>query len=157
MTDAVNPNHYKTHASGVECIQVIYPLYYGAGNAIKYLWRLGMKDEDVQELEKAWWYVIHSAEADMPLPDVMPFDSVMAFELWYRAEPAGYRKDAIYYIYTGNYAAAEGVIHNWIAKIKGIAKPSYIDGGDWEARFEAWNNMAPVVPSVHNAIFGGQR
>jgi len=60
---AENPAHYKSHASGVECIQVIYPLYYGAGNAIKYLWRLGMKDSDLQELTKAMWYVIHSKEA----------------------------------------------------------------------------------------------
>jgi len=38
---AENPEHYKNHPSGIECIQVIYPLFYGAGNAIKYLWRLG--------------------------------------------------------------------------------------------------------------------
>jgi hypothetical protein len=55
--DAVNPDHYKKHASGVECIQVTEHMNFCLGNAIKYIWRAGKKDDAVQDLEKAKWYI----------------------------------------------------------------------------------------------------
>jgi hypothetical protein len=55
--DAVNPDHYKKHASGVECIQVTEHMNFCLGNAIKYIWRAGKKDDTVQDLEKAKWYI----------------------------------------------------------------------------------------------------
>jgi hypothetical protein len=30
---------------------------FNLGNAIKYIWRAGMKDEYLQELKKARWYI----------------------------------------------------------------------------------------------------
>ena len=58
--DAVNhPSHYASHPSGVECIQVTEHLNFCIGNAIKYLWRAGLKDgnSDIQDLKKAVWYI----------------------------------------------------------------------------------------------------
>ena len=58
--DAVNhPSHYTSHPSGVECIQVTEHLNFCIGNAIKYLWRAGLKDgnSDIQDLKKAVWYI----------------------------------------------------------------------------------------------------
>ncbi|NQX75688.1 MAG: DUF3310 domain-containing protein [Epibacterium sp.] len=56
--DVVNhPSHYTSHPSGVECIQVTEHYGFCIGNAIKYLWRAGLKDDAVQDLEKAAWYV----------------------------------------------------------------------------------------------------
>ena len=58
--DAVNhPSHYMSHPSGVECIQVTEHLNFCIGNAIKYLWRAGLKDgnSDIQDLKKAAWYI----------------------------------------------------------------------------------------------------
>jgi hypothetical protein len=55
--DAVNPDHYKKHASGVECIQVTEHMNFCLGNAMKYIWRAGKKDDAVQDLEKAKWYI----------------------------------------------------------------------------------------------------
>ena len=58
--DAVNhPSHYTSHPSGVECIQVTEYLNFCIGNAIKYLWRAGLKDgnSDIQDLKKAVWYI----------------------------------------------------------------------------------------------------
>lgn len=58
--DAVNhPSHYMSHPSGVECIQVTEHLNFCIGNAIKYLWRAGLKDGngDIQDLKKAVWYI----------------------------------------------------------------------------------------------------
>lgn len=56
--DVVNhPNHYTSHPSGVECIQVTEHMNFCVGNAVKYLWRAGLKDATVQDLEKAKWYI----------------------------------------------------------------------------------------------------
>jgi hypothetical protein len=56
--DAVNhPPHYNQHPSGVECIQVAEHYGFCVGNAIKYLWRAGLKGDAVEDLEKARWYI----------------------------------------------------------------------------------------------------
>ena len=60
LDDAVNhPSHYTSHPSNVECIQVTEHLNFCIGNAIKYLWRAGLKDgnSDIQDLKKAVWYI----------------------------------------------------------------------------------------------------
>ena len=53
------PKHYATDPSGVECIQITRHRNFNIGNAIKYLWRAGLKDETrvIQDLEKAVWYI----------------------------------------------------------------------------------------------------
>jgi hypothetical protein len=57
MSDAINPRHYKTHPSGIECVDVAEGLGFNVGNAIKYLWRTGLKDiaPPKQDLAKAAW------------------------------------------------------------------------------------------------------
>jgi hypothetical protein len=58
--DPVNrPVHYTAHASGVECIIVTEHFNFCVGNAIKYLWRAGLKEgaSRIEDLKKAAWYV----------------------------------------------------------------------------------------------------
>lgn len=58
--DAVNhPSHYTSDPSGIECIQITRHRNFNIGNAIKYLWRAGLKDgnSDIQDLQKAVWYI----------------------------------------------------------------------------------------------------
>lgn len=64
--DRVNhPKHYTSHPSGVECITVTEHYDFCIGNAIKYLWRAGLKREEgmddytkkIEDLEKAIWYI----------------------------------------------------------------------------------------------------
>jgi hypothetical protein len=58
--DPVNhPAHYTSHPSGIECIQVTEHFNFCIGNAIKYLWRNGLKDgnSNIQDLKKAVWYI----------------------------------------------------------------------------------------------------
>lgn len=57
--DVVNkPLHYNAHPSGIECIQITEHMNFCLGNAVKYLWRAGLKSDDaVQDLEKAVWYI----------------------------------------------------------------------------------------------------
>lgn len=66
--DMVNhPPHYQT--DGIECIDAIRAslgldgfVAYCRGNAIKYSWRAGKKDETAQDLKKAAWYLNRAAD-----------------------------------------------------------------------------------------------
>lgn len=64
MSDSVNhPKHYTAHPSGVECIEVAEHYGFNIGNAIKYLWRAGIKSESpIEDLKKAAWYVNREIE-----------------------------------------------------------------------------------------------
>jgi len=57
--DVNNPKHYTSDKSGVECIEITRHRNFNIGNAIKYLWRCGLKDSSkhIQDLEKAVWYI----------------------------------------------------------------------------------------------------
>lgn len=56
--DAVNhPRHYLGHPSGVECIEIVEHLNFCVGNAIKYLWRAGLKGDALEDLQKGRWYI----------------------------------------------------------------------------------------------------
>lgn len=55
--DPINPPHYKSHPSGVECIQIVRHLTFNLGNAMKYIWRAGKKGSAITDLEKAIWHL----------------------------------------------------------------------------------------------------
>lgn len=57
--DVVNhPHHYANGMTvEVECIMFTRWLDFDLGNAFKYVWRSGSKDNAVQDLEKAVWYL----------------------------------------------------------------------------------------------------
>lgn len=64
--DMVNhPPHYTSHPSGIECITITRHYCFSVGNAIKYLWRAGLKKDislkdkqkEIEDLEKSIWYI----------------------------------------------------------------------------------------------------
>lgn len=56
--NAVNyPPHYTSHPSGVECITVTRHMSFNLGNAVKYIWRAALKGNQIQDLEKAVFYI----------------------------------------------------------------------------------------------------
>ncbi|WP_323127289.1 DUF3310 domain-containing protein [Marinobacter sp. JSM 1782161] len=56
--DSINhPVHYTAHPSGVECIQVTEHMNFCLGNAVKYIWRAGLKNDAIEDLRKARWYL----------------------------------------------------------------------------------------------------
>ena len=66
MTDMVNhPPHYTSDPSGVECIEITRHRNFNVGNAIKYLWRAGLKKDaelsdntkTIEDLRKAIFYI----------------------------------------------------------------------------------------------------
>ena len=63
MDDKVNhPKHYTSHPSGVECIQITEHMGFCLGNAIKYLWRADLKEDAIEDLRKARWYITREIE-----------------------------------------------------------------------------------------------
>ena len=74
QNDPVNhPSHYTSHPSGVECIEITRWYPFNVGNAIKYMWRAGLKKDtsmddrqkEIEDLKKAIWYIndrIHQIE-----------------------------------------------------------------------------------------------
>ncbi|CAB5237921.1 SaV-like [uncultured Caudovirales phage] len=60
-----NPAHYNISPAScsicgerIECIDVAQHMNFNKGNAIKYIWRAGLKTEDeVEDLRKAIWYL----------------------------------------------------------------------------------------------------
>jgi len=53
-----HPSHYTEHPSGVECITVTEHMNFCLGNAVKYIWRAGLKaDNATEDLRKARWYL----------------------------------------------------------------------------------------------------
>ena len=74
MNDNVNhPKHYTNHPSGVECIEVTEHMNFCVGNAIKYLWRAGLKGEQVEDLRKARWYIDREIARILNNGDEPPF------------------------------------------------------------------------------------
>ena len=58
MNDNVNhPDHYNSHPSGVECIEITEHMNFCLGNAVKYIWRASLKGKEVEDLRKARWYI----------------------------------------------------------------------------------------------------
>lgn len=57
--DPINsPKHYTSHPSGVECIDVTEHMNFCLGNAMKYLWRAGIKTSSpIEDLQKSKWYI----------------------------------------------------------------------------------------------------
>lgn len=69
-----HPSHYA--GNGIECIEAIEAMQpigipgadFCRGNTVKYLWRLGRKDESLQDARKAQWYLsrlIQSLEKEL--------------------------------------------------------------------------------------------
>ena len=53
-----HPQHYTAHPSGIECIDIVRHMNFNLGNAIKYIWRAGLKSNNaIEDLRKAIWYL----------------------------------------------------------------------------------------------------
>lgn len=64
MSDPVNhPAHYTSSDAScscgnkIECIQITEHMGFNLGNAIKYIWRADLKNDAIEDLKKAAWYI----------------------------------------------------------------------------------------------------
>ena len=81
-TPVNHPLHYNVHPNGIECIDVVEGFNFNVGNAIKYLWRAGLKSDDaVKDLEKAAWYVQRELERAKTKLNSIPYSEYRAKRL----------------------------------------------------------------------------
>lgn len=93
--DMVNrPPHYTQHPSGIECIEVARVMGFVLGNAFKYAWRYRLKNNALEDINKALFYVEHYLDNMPPfagydyferqrrrrLANAVPFDAVRRVE-----------------------------------------------------------------------------
>jgi len=59
-----HPRHYNQHGSNIECIELIEHLPLNLGNAVKYIWRCGLKQSEtpMRDLKSALWYTFREEE-----------------------------------------------------------------------------------------------
>ena len=63
MDNPVNhPAHYTSHPSGVEAIDITRHMNFNLGNAVKYIWRAGLKGDSIEDLQKARFYISDELE-----------------------------------------------------------------------------------------------
>lgn len=63
-TDPINnPAHYTSSSAKcecgrqIECIQVVEHMGFCLGNTVKYIWRADLKNDAIEDLKKAHWYL----------------------------------------------------------------------------------------------------
>lgn len=112
--DAVShPSHYTGHSTEIECIMFTRNMSFDAGNAFKYVWRAGEKDDIVQDLQKALWYIDDCMEYNKcdNYNSLVPFLPRQSLPNW--------KYEALYSILVGDlYAAHRAVIDNLADVIK---------------------------------------
>lgn len=62
MNDAINPAHYTKRATTLEPIDVIRWAPFDLGCCLKYIFRVGLKDDELTDWKKARQYFIWAAE-----------------------------------------------------------------------------------------------
>ena len=88
MEHVNHPKHYNQHPAGIECIDIIRHYTCDIANAIKYLWRAGLKPEmgkedaekEIEDLKKALWYIedyLNNPSAEMRLVISTPMHKYM--------------------------------------------------------------------------------
>lgn len=77
--DAVDhPQHYTSHPSGIECIEITRHMGFNLGNAMKYIWRADLKGDAIEDLRKAAWYIADEIAKRELVKQVGPIDEAIA-------------------------------------------------------------------------------
>ena len=111
---AINPAYYR-QGSGVECIDVVRHLPFSQGNAMKYVWRAGNKNDIKQDLEKALWYVNDCIAQDAGV--VLHGDPKVLLDkhLTYLLDQGDYdRETALHFLSQGYFKVAAVAIKTWL-------------------------------------------
>src|SRR6056297_2402670 len=94
QTDHINPDHYKNHPSGLECIEITEFLGFNLGNAWKYQWRGDNKPDQplARDMRKTRWYLERDIDfrkrfGDQSLDFFLPPGTVEKMHLATEKEP----------------------------------------------------------------------
>ena len=68
-----HPDYYRQPETGIECITIAEHWDFNLGNALKYLWRAGLKNSDpIEDMRKAVWYIQREIERIQRFKSVDP-------------------------------------------------------------------------------------
>jgi len=78
--DIVNkPKHYNMHSSSIECIEIVQHLSFCLGNAVKYIWRAALKNENpIEDYKKAIYYLKKELEMNKNYVDFPHSNKIFA-------------------------------------------------------------------------------
>lgn len=79
-----HPNHYNSHPSGIEAIELCRHFPFVEGNAIKYIWRAGLKPGScaLEDLKKAQWYLRRASRPEVSDEARAIVESLLASMSW---------------------------------------------------------------------------
>lgn len=131
MDNVNHPSHYCSHPSGIECIEITRHYCFAIGNAIKYLWRCGLKadngrtliDKEIEDLKKAIWYIKDRVHQINPHKYLYPKNNhlyTILQDIRVKNSSTGEWEDAV--LYTdgkGTYAREKKDFHSKFRKIQG--------------------------------------
>ena len=111
---AINPAYYR-QGSGVECIDVVRHLTFSQGNAMKYVWRAGNKNDIKQDLEKALWYVNDCIAQKSGVALHEDPKNLLDKHLTYLLDQGDYdRETALHFLSQGYFKIAAVAIKTWL-------------------------------------------
>ena len=122
--DVVNhPLHYATSMQSVqpECIDFAKKMTFCQGNAFKYIWRAGHKENILEDLEKALWYIDQCMKLYFATQEMEDWKYV--YEKIRYTNTSGeleYRIEALNCIARQDYRNAVLCINEWKKKIKAL-------------------------------------
>ncbi|MBD8056929.1 DUF3310 domain-containing protein [Rhodococcus ruber] len=126
MTDMVNaPDHYRGHASGVECIDIAQHMTFCAGNAMKYIYRRNDKWNTLEDTKKALWYLTRHMEQFLKFVWLPEFESEREGKAnllrVIEHEPKGHIHSFYVFLYHGDVSSAAKQLMREIARLEAIA------------------------------------
>ena len=113
---AINPAYYR-QGSGVECIDVVRHLPFAQGNAMKYVWRAGHKNDIKQDLDKALWYVNDciAQKSAVPIIDSPVEEELLTDHRRYLLKQGDYmRMTTLWVLGLGDMESAAVCIEDWL-------------------------------------------
>lgn len=90
------PNHYTTHPSGVECLELAGGMPFNIGSACKYVWRRNLKGTPAQDLAKALRYIEYELRDGAGPVRATTSAERVAMQRVSEAEPAAWVSLALY-------------------------------------------------------------
>ena len=134
MEHVNHPKHYNSHPNGIECIDIIRHYTCDIANAIKYLWRAGLKPEmgmedaekEIEDLKKDLWYIDDYRKQIPQLPKTYFKSPLLIGKLV--AKATGHTIDEI----SKGYESNVGTAINFLLSIGIICNGRVYVSDDWE-------------------------
>ena len=121
-SDTVNhPAHYADNMPmiQIECIDFTEKMSFCQGNAFKYIWRAGNKDDLLEDLNKALWYLSRCAAKITPSSVCEKWRYVCDKLMRYDLIDSEYRRlNILSLIANKDFVYAQNAVAEWISELK---------------------------------------